>query len=711
MANLFQSNIWLRYFLQIVCTALIYFGLATLSLTLQFQNSNATPVWPPSGFAFAIILLWGYRIAPGILFGAFAANLFIFITNQTVDYPIAIVLSMFIGLGNMLEAMAGNYLLRKFIPDFSIDRFFNRTSQIFHFALTAGLMCIVSSTIGSFSVYFAGIIPLSQVSTVFITWWLGDFSGIVLLTTFIVIWVSHLRQPLLQQDFLFKDIEVTLLFFALILITGTVFNNWFFHYSTFNYPYWIIPIFAWAALRFDQRVTITAIVICSTMATLGTIHHKGPFGQLPLNEALISLQSFICIMVLTKLAMNVSVIQRRKSEEDLRNTGVILEERVKSRTAQLETQEQEIREQKVFAELLIESSPYMILAYDKDFRITAWNKKSEEHSGLTKEQVFGKSMLELLPTFESAGWKARLGEVLEEGKSLHFPRYRFTQKDGWGESFMTPLLNTQNEIIGVLTITRDITELVNVTQDLEQKNLDLMKTNQELSSFAYVASHDLQEPLRKIQMFSKRIIDTDEDLLSEGSRDYFTRMKNAAQRMQQLIEDLLMYSRTGNLARNFETADLNEVLEEVKDELKDEISQKKVIIETNGLSSCRIIRFQFRQLLNNLISNSIKFSKDGQVIRIVVESKPGKGKDFSHKSLHPEKEYCHVRVSDNGIGFAPEFSEQIFGLFQRLHGKNEYPGTGIGLAICKKIVENHHGFISATGEIGKGATFDIYIPN
>ena len=113
MANLFQSNHWLRYFLQVLCTALIYFGLATLSLSLQFQNSNATPVWPPSGFAFAIILIWGYRIAPGILFGAFAANLTIFITNQTTDYPVAIMLSFVIGIGNMLEALAGNYLLRK----------------------------------------------------------------------------------------------------------------------------------------------------------------------------------------------------------------------------------------------------------------------------------------------------------------------------------------------------------------------------------------------------------------------------------------------------------------------------------------------------------------------------------------------------------------------------------------------------------------------
>ena len=559
--------------------------------------------------------------------------------------------------------------------------------------------------------YFAGIIPFSQISTVFITWWLGDFSGIILLTTFILIWVSHLQRPILQKSFSLEDVEVALLFVALILVTGTVFNNWFLHYSTFNYPYWIIPVFAWGALRFDQRVTITAITICSVMAMLGTLNHEGPFGQLPQNESLISLQSFICIMVLTKLAMNVSVIQRRQSESVLRNTGVELEKRVKSRTAQLEKQEQEIREQKAFAELLIESSPYMILAYDKNFRINAFNRKSEEHARMTKDQVIGRKIFDVFPSFEKDGWINKLREVLDEGKSLHFPKFRFSHKDGWGESFMTPLLNGQNEVIGVLSITRDITEFVRMNEDLEQKNMDLMKTNQELSSFAYVASHDLQEPLRKIQMFSKRIIDTDEDILSDHSRDYFTRMKNAAHRMQQLIEDLLTYSRTGNLARNFETADLNEVLEEVKEELKDELSQKKVIIETNGLCTCKIIRFQFRQLLNNLINNSIKFSKEGQDIRIRIESKIGKGKEFNQKMLDPAKEYCHVRVSDNGIGFSPEFSEQIFGLFQRLHGKNEYPGTGIGLSICKKIVENHNGFIFAHGQPDKGATFDIFIPN
>lgn len=248
------------------------------------------------------------------------------------------------------------------------------------------------------------------------------------------------------------------------------------------------------------------------------------------------------------------------------------------------------------------------------------------------------------------------------------------------------------------------------TRELEEKNIDLEKMNRELQSFAYISSHDLQEPLRKIQTFSTHIMEKESHNLSEKGREYFRRMQDSAMRMQTLIIDLLAYSRTNIAERVFENTDLNEMMDFVQEDLCEEIEKKHATIDCIDLCAVPIIPFQFRQLMHNLLSNSLKFSIPGQDPHIVITSVIGRGEEFNVEKLIPGHLYCHIRVKDNGIGFDQQYSEKIFGLFQRLHGKNEFQGTGIGLAIVKKIVENHYGVITAEGEINQGATFNIYLP-
>ena len=242
------------------------------------------------------------------------------------------------------------------------------------------------------------------------------------------------------------------------------------------------------------------------------------------------------------------------------------------------------------------------------------------------------------------------------------------------------------------------------------KNDDLEKMNRELESFAYISSHDLQEPLRKIQTFASRIMDREYDSLSETGRSYFKRMQDAALRMQTLIEDLLAYSRTTNEERKIERADLNLVLDEIREEFAEEIASRGASIEAGELGSAMIIPFQFRQLLHNLFVNSLKFARAGVPAKITVTSETIWGDPTIHPKLLATHRYTHLRVSDNGIGFEPEYGEKIFEVFQRLHGRDKYSGTGIGLAIVKKIIDNHGGYISASGQPGKGAAFDIYLP-
>jgi len=301
---------------------------------------------------------------------------------------------------------------------------------------------------------------------------------------------------------------------------------------------------------------------------------------------------------------------------------------------------------------------------------------------------------------------------------------RVLRKDGtyrWHSVIGEPVLNKDNKIIkwvGAFTdiqtekaFTQELEKQVTArTKELEQKNVELEQMNKELQSFAYISSHDLQEPLRKIQTFATQIIEKESDNLSDSGKDKFLRMQNAAQRMQTLINDLLSYSRTNIQERKFEKVNLSKIIDEVKEDLKEELEQKGAVIEIDNTCEASIIPFQFRQLLYNLASNSIKFANPEIPTVIKINCEFTKGENLDHESLIKEVNYCHISLSDNGIGFEPQYSKKIFEVFQRLHGKLEYTGTGIGLAIVKKIVENHNGIITAKGEKNKGATFDIYIP-
>lgn len=292
---------------------------------------------------------------------------------------------------------------------------------------------------------------------------------------------------------------------------------------------------------------------------------------------------------------------------------------------------------------------------------------------------------------------------------------------GWIRTHGKVVYDKDRKPVAMIGTMREVTEEKAFQQELErqvrertamieQKNQELEKMNAELKSFAYVSSHDLQEPLRKIEIFTNLIAEGESAHLSDTGKKYFGKIQNASRQMQTLIEDLLQYARTNTTEKSFEETDVNALLQSVATELQESIQSARATIDSNDLRTLRIVPYQFRQLFTNLISNSLKFSRitTDPVIRVQADIISGHADNA--EAPDSTRQYYHLSISDNGIGFDPQYSERIFEVFQRLHSKTDYKGTGIGLAIVKKIVENHGGRIRATGSPGAGARFDIYLP-
>jgi PAS domain S-box-containing protein len=363
--------------------------------------------------------------------------------------------------------------------------------------------------------------------------------------------------------------------------------------------------------------------------------------------------------------------------------------------------------------MINEIKDYAFILLDTEGDIVNWNTGAQTLKGYSTGEIIGKNF----SIFYTDEDKARnlpsrlINEALTNGRALDEGwRVRKDKTLFWASVVMTAIHDDSGAVIGVSKVTRDLTEKKHAEDILRAKNKELERINQELGSFAYIASHDLQEPLRKIQTFTSRILELEKGKFSEKGMDFFSRLQNAAQRMETLIQDLLLYSRTTTSELKFEPIDLNELIVQIKADLELVINEKKADIRCERLPVLNAVRFQMQQLFLNLASNSLKFSKAGVKPEIKIQYKIITGSDIEAIGQDPAWKYHYIRFSDNGIGFDPEYRYKIFEIFQRLHGKAEYSGTGIGLAICKKIMDNHHGFIAADSEPDQGAVFHLLFP-
>ena len=349
-----------------------------------------------------------------------------------------------------------------------------------------------------------------------------------------------------------------------------------------------------------------------------------------------------------------------------------------------------------------------------DYTFLDYNPAFEKQTGLTNAR--GKTIKSLNPQQEQH-WFDLYGGIARSGKPLTFEQEAILI-NGWYEVSAFPLTKEKDNKVGVIfndvssrkrselelnafnsrleeEVNERTAKLNSLNELLEQKNRELEKSNKELESFNYVASHDLQEPLRKIQTFLSMISQRGDD--TKAIHTYMDKISSSADRMSNLIQDVLTYSRL-SVENQFTDVDLNKVIDNVLSDYELMISEKKAVINRDRLPIVKAIPLQMNQLFGNLISNALKYN-DGQPV-ITIRS----------KKLGSDPEMLEITLGDNGIGFEPQYADQIFELFKRLHSKSEYNGTGIGLSICKKIIEQHNGTISATSNEGKGALFTIQLP-
>ncbi|WP_432222087.1 sensor histidine kinase [Flavobacterium sp. TMP13] len=307
--------------------------------------------------------------------------------------------------------------------------------------------------------------------------------------------------------------------------------------------------------------------------------------------------------------------------------------------------------------------------------------------------------------------QASMIEIVKK-KKLPLLYYKVVRQDGAIRHFKSigRLLVENEEGQILLGISFDITDEHDQNIELYQRNKELEASNQELASFNHVASHDLQEPLRKIQTFISRFSEEDKAALSARANEYLSKIDSSSKRMRVLIDDLLLFSRTNTTKKEFIKTNLNLVLKNAKAELAEVIDEKKATISSEKLPKLKVIPYQIEQLFINMIGNSLKYNKAEIDPVISISYTKTNSSDYPNFLNHSIKKYHKITFTDNGMGFDPQFKHSIFVLFKRLHTKNDYPGTGIGLAICKKIVDNHNGHITADSKLGEGASFTVFLP-
>ncbi len=676
----------------------VYFFTGKMGLSLAFFNASASPVWPPSGIALVAMLLFGYRVWPAILFGAFFVNI---TTAGNAATGLAI------ASGNTLEALAGAYLVNRFSSGRSV---FEQPQDIVKFALMAGLGCtMISATFGVGALALGGFVSAADVPMAWLTWWFGDMTGIFTVAPFVLLWSEKSRLHWGAKKF----IEAALLAITMTLVALTVFSG-FLPMLAKDYPleFLCVPFLLWAAFRFGQREAITITLLLFGIAASGTLHGIGPFARHTANESLLLLQMFIGFCAMVSLIVAAAVTQRRIAEETL-----------------------------MYLASIVENSEEAIIGKTLGEVITSWNAGAARIYGYTAVEVVGRPITMLTPQ-DRGGEMAEIMKRLLKGDRITQYETKRVCKDGRQIDVsltISPIFDRTGRIVGASTIAQNISDRKDLEKQREKQSTALAESLNELArrerimrsllediqgsktkleeqkrtlqdankrletlsalkdEFVATVSHELRTPLTAIKEGVSLLIDKLLGPLNEEQMDFLTTVDQNIDRLTELIHNMLDLSKieAGRLRMMRRPMDVAELLRETVQNYKTMAGERDLRFEIAAAPPAFADLLRITQVVGNLFSNAMKFTADNGVIVLgVKEAKDG---------------FVSVFVKDNGIGIAQEDIPKLFKKFSQV-GERRATGTGLGLALCKELVELHGGTVQLVSEKGKGSTFSFTLP-
>ena len=661
--------------------AAFYFAGAELGLSLASLHSNVAPVWPPTGIAIASLLIFGRRVWPGIFLGALAANL-------PTNIPIASAIG--IAVGNTLEALLACWLLQR---TSRWRKSLESVSDVLLFVVYAVVLApLVSATIGSLSICLGDVREWSHFVPVWLTWWMGDGFGALIVSPLFLSWNSS--RKLNRRDVP----EIASLFVLLLIVVLIVFGGWFpGPVKTYPLAYLSLPCLLWAALKFDQRVVTSTIVLMAGVALWGARQGYGPFVRPDPNVSLLLLTSFVGTASLMTLIVAAVLSERRKAEADKSRLGL-----------ELELQRRRIED---------------IVGHVPGVVWEAWGKPDASTRRINfvsdyVEKMLGYSKDELLstPTF----WRsiihpedreravAEATAIFASGKG-GTSRFRFVHKDGreiWVEAHSLVVCDESGPV-GMRGVTMDITAAVKAEMEragLLQRESHARRQAEDASrlkeEFLATVSHELRTPLNAVVGWSRLLRSGQLD--QDGTSHALEVIERNAAAQKQIIEDLLDVSRiiTGKLRMNTQPLDALLVIHAAIDAVRPAAEAKQINISTHFEAPDLIVKAdqeRLQQVLWNLLVNAVKFTPVGGVIDVYLER---------HGSL------AEIRVEDTGPGVPPEFLPHIFERFTQADSSStrQHGGLGLGLAIVRHLVELHGGTVSANNRDGSGAVLTVQLP-
>ncbi|MFI5344974.1 MAG: MASE1 domain-containing protein [Elusimicrobiota bacterium] len=677
----------------VVLVAAVYYVLARAGLAVALRGTAASPIWPASGFALAAVILFGPEAGAGVLLGAWLSNFL----ALAADRPgaVASVAAAVIAVGSAAQALAGARLLRRFLAE---RRPLESSRDVLFFAALTPVICLIGASVGTAALVALGITNPELFGQSWLTWWIGDVVGVLIVSPLALAWYP--RAPDEEEDAPSSaDAARTAAAMALVALSVWIGFGAFRREAQYPLSFLPFPILVWTSLRRGPRGVTAAAALLAAMVHWCALRGAGPFvanstrvESLAFSSVYIAaaaLTSYLIRALMSDLGRARAALERRVTEKD----GDLWTANATLRVAALGRQQdgQRIRLYKH----LVDELPVgiVVLRLDDPADVRSLRIVEMNPAGLklaeASDPAEGQSLLAFAPEVFTTDLPRLCAESIRSGAASLLPDFVSRERVP-GAHFSIKIFPLGGPLVGLV--------VENITAQKAAQDA-LSRSNADLTQFAYVASHDLQEPLRKASAFAEQIALHMAGRLDETDRDFFARLRRALDGMQKLIDGLLTLARVSASEAPARSVDLSALAADVVDGLDVALAESGGTIDLGKLPTVMADPQQMRQLLHNLIGNAIKFRRADRSPNVQVL---GRTRDDGR---------CELVVADDGVGFDMKFAERLFQPFQRLHSRKDFPGSGMGLAICQRIVARHGGTISVDSAPDRGTRFTVVLPS